>query len=116
MSKKLAAGADAIVLDVKMGNGAFMHTVDDARELARIMVDIGTDAGRRTVAIISDMNQPLGHAVGNALEVKEALATLQGEGPHDFWLHCLQISSYMLLLSGKADALGEAKALATAAR
>jgi pyrimidine-nucleoside phosphorylase len=116
MSKKLAAGADAIVLDVKMGNGAFMHTVDDARELARIMVDIGRDAGRQTVAIISDMNQPLGHAVGNALEVKEALATLRGEGPRDFWLHCLRIASYMLLLSGKADSLEEAEAMATAVR
>jgi pyrimidine-nucleoside phosphorylase len=116
MSKKLAAGADAIVLDVKMGNGAFMHTVDDARELARIMVDIGRDAGRQTVAIISDMNQPLGYAVGNALELKEALATMQGQGPHDLWLHCLRVASYMLLLSGKADSLEEAEMMATAVR
>ena len=116
MSKKLAAGADAIVLDVKMGNGAFMKTVEDAQELARIMVDIGDDAGRQTVAIISDMNQPLGHAVGNALEVKEALATLRGNGPRDFWLHCLKVASYMLLLAGKADSLEEAEAVATAAR
>ena len=116
MSKKLAAGADAIVLDVKMGNGAFMHTVDDARELARVMVDIGRDAGRKTVAIISDMNQPLGHAVGNALELKEAIATLQGQGPNDFWLHCQRVASYMLLLSSKADSLEEAETLAIGAR
>ena len=115
MSKKLAAGADAIVLDVKTGDGAFMHSVEDARELARIMVDIGSDARRQTVAIISDMNQPLGHAVGNALEVKEALATLRGEGPRDFWLHCLRVASYMLLLGGKADSLEEAEELATSA-
>jgi pyrimidine-nucleoside phosphorylase len=116
MSKKLAAGADAIVLDVKTGDGAFMHTVEDAKELARIMVGIGSDARRQTVAIISDMNQPLGHAIGNALEVKEALATLRGEGPRDFWLHCLRVASYMLLLGGKADSLEEAEELATGAR
>lgn len=116
MSKKLAAGADAIVLDVKMGNGAFVETLLEAQELARSMVDIGRDAGRQTVAIISDMNQPLGHAIGNALEVKEALATLRGKGPHDFWTHCLRVAAYMLLLAGKATSLEEAEALATKAR
>jgi len=116
MSKKLAAGADVIVLDVKTGSGAFMPTVEVAEQLARLMVDIGKDAGRKTVALISDMNQPLGHAVGNALEVKEALATLRGEGPGDFWRHCLKVASYMLLLAGRVGTLEEAEALATAVR
>lgn len=113
MSKKLAAGADAMVLDVKMGSGAFMPTVESARELAQIMVDIGTDAGRKTVALISDMNQPLGHAIGNALEVKEAIATLQGDGPADFWAHCLEVSAHMLLLAGKSADLDTAKTMVT---
>ncbi|MCB8923311.1 MAG: thymidine phosphorylase [Ardenticatenaceae bacterium] len=116
MSKKLASGADAIVLDVKMGSGAFMPTVEKAQELARIMVDIGNDAGRKTVAIISDMNQPLGHAIGNALEVKEAIDTLHGRGPEGFWAHCLEIAGQMILLAGKAQSLDEAKGLATAVR
>lgn len=116
MSKKLAAGADAIVLDVKTGSGAFMPTVEKARELASIMVDIGKDAGREMVALISDMNQPLGHAVGNALEVKEAIATLQGNGPEDFWAHCLEVAGHMLLLAGKAESLKQAKVLVTAGR
>lgn len=114
MSKKLAAGADAILLDVKMGSGAFMHTVAAAQELARIMVDIGNDAGRKTVALISDMNQPLGHAIGNALEVKEALETLRGGGPPDFVEHCLTVAGHMLLLAGKAGNLAEAKGMVTA--
>jgi len=116
MSKKLAAGADAIVLDVKLGKGAFMPDLASARELARQMVDIGQDAGRKTVALIADMNQPLGHAVGNALEVKEALATLNGQGPDDFWAHCLEISANLLVLAGECDTVEEGKALVTAAR
>ncbi|MCP4415738.1 MAG: thymidine phosphorylase [Chloroflexi bacterium] len=116
MSKKLAAGADGILLDVKTGSGAFMPTVEAARELARVMVDIGTDAGRKVVALISDMNQPLGHAIGNGLEVREAIETLQGGGPADFWTHCLAVASHMLLLAGKVSSLDEAKELVTAVR
>jgi len=116
MSKKLAAGADAIVLDVKLGSGAFMATVAEARELAQVMVNIGKDAGRRMVALLSDMNQPLGHAIGNALEVKEAIATLQGDGPQDFWAHSLEVAAQMLRLAGKTDDLDEAKRMITAAR
>lgn len=116
MSKKLAAGADAIVLDVKMGSGAFMPTVSAAQDLARRMVRIGKDAGRKSVALISDMNQPLGHAVGNALEVKEAIDTLREAGPPDFWAHCLEVAGYMILLAGKADTLDGAKNLVTAVR
>lgn len=101
MSKKLASGANGIVLDVKSGRGAFMTTLDDARELARIMVEIGTDAGRDTVALLSDMNQPLGSAVGNALEVKEAIETLKGGGPNDFKEHCIEVATYMVALAGQ---------------
>ncbi|MDQ7027234.1 MAG: thymidine phosphorylase [Anaerolineae bacterium] len=101
MSKKLASGAKGIVLDVKLGCGAFMKTVDAARELAQMMVDIGTDSGRDMVALLSDMNQPLGVAVGNALEVKEALETLNGGGPANFREHCLEVAAYMLQLAGR---------------
>jgi pyrimidine-nucleoside phosphorylase len=116
MSKKLAAGTDAIVLDVKTGSGAFMPTVEAAEDLARLMVEIGEDAGRRVVALISDMNQPLGHAVGNALEAREAIDTLRGGGPKEFWQHCRVVAGHMLLLAGKTKTLAEAQALVDAAR
>ncbi len=109
MSKKLAAGADAIVLDVKTGSGAFMKAEADARALAEEMVQIGRNAGRKTYAVISDMAQPLGLAVGNALEVKEAVATLRGEGPEDFMELCLTLGSLMLIAGGKTDSAEEAR-------
>ncbi|RLC58036.1 MAG: thymidine phosphorylase [Chloroflexota bacterium] len=112
MSKKIAAGADAIVLDVKVGNGAFMKTLEDAEILAEAMVRLGSRVGRRMVALISDMNQPLGRAVGNALEVQEAITTLCENGPADFREHCLAVATEMLVLGGKAADTDDARALA----
>ena len=112
MCKKLAAGAQAILLDVKTGLGAFMETLEEARELARLMVDIGHLAGREVVALLSDMNQPLGNAVGNSLEVIEAIETLKDNGPEDFLEHCLHVSAHMLVLGKRAKDLAEGRARA----
>jgi len=115
MSKKIAAGAHAIVLDVKLGEGAFMTNLEDARQLAEIMVAIGKLSGRKVVGLLSDMNQPLGCAVGNAMETAEAIETLKGGGPEDFREHCMVVASHMLVLGERAANLEEAREMAEAA-
>lgn len=112
MSKKIAAGAQGIVLDVKVGLGAFMPTVEEATRLAQLMVGIGKRAGRRMVALVSDMNQPLGCAVGNALEVREAIDTLKGGGPTDFREHCLEVAAHLLMVARAARSITAARGLA----
>ncbi|RKL67659.1 pyrimidine-nucleoside phosphorylase [Salipaludibacillus neizhouensis] len=109
MSKKIASGADGIVLDVKTGAGAFMKELSQSKELAEAMVQIGNNLGRKTSAIISDMSQPLGFMIGNALEVKEAIDTLKGEGPEDLTDLCLTLGSHMVMVANKADTLEEAR-------
>ena len=111
MSKKLAAGADVIVLDVKTGSGAFMKTEEDSVRLAKEMVKIGNNVGRKTLAVISDMDEPLGYAVGNAIEVKEAIDTLNGHGPQDLLELCLTIGSLMAVGTGRAADIDEARKL-----
>ena len=103
MSKKLASGAQAILLDVKVGSGAFMKNIEDARELAKAMVDIGKENGRSVKAILTDMDQPLGHAIGNALEIREVIDTLKGHGPEDLTHECIIMAAHMLVLSHICD-------------
>ncbi len=112
MSKKIAAGAQVIVLDVKIGLGAFMQTIAEADRLAELMVAIGQMSGRRVVALLSDMNQPLGQAVGNALELREAIDTLHNHGPQGFYHHCLEVATYMLVVGRKAAGLEEGREMA----
>ncbi|HOA64044.1 MAG TPA: thymidine phosphorylase, partial [Bacilli bacterium] len=108
MSKKLASGADHIVLDVKVGKGAFMKTLDDARELAKAMVDIGNRVGKKTVAVLTNMDEPLGEMVGNSLELIEAIETLKGNGPRNFTKLCYELSSEILLITDVAKTKEEA--------
>ncbi|TCP59564.1 pyrimidine-nucleoside phosphorylase [Tumebacillus sp. BK434] len=113
MSKKIASGADSIVLDVKTGDGAFMKTLDGSFELAKAMVDIGTNVGRNTIGVISGMEQPLGYAIGNALEVQEAIDTLRGQGPDDLAELCMVLGSYMLVATNHAATAEEALQMLT---
>ena len=115
MSKKLAAGAGSFLLDVKTGEGAFMQTLPDALALSKLMVDIGELSGKKVVCLVTDMNQPLGRAVGNALELKEAVETLQGKGPHDYSEHCLLLGSQMMVLGKQSPDLNAARAQLEAA-
>ncbi len=108
MSKKLACGADAIVIDIKVGHGAFMKTVEDAEALAKIMIDIGSEMNRKVIAVITSMSEPLGFTIGNALEVKEAIDTLKGNGPEDLTELCLELGSHMLVLGEVAKTQSEA--------
>ncbi|MEG0320296.1 MAG: pyrimidine-nucleoside phosphorylase, partial [Niameybacter sp.] len=112
MSKKIAAGSNAIVLDVKCGSGAFMKTLDDAKMLAQTMVRIGKAVGRDTIGIVTDMNQPLGNAIGNSLEVIEAIETLKGQGPEDLTLLTKTFAANMFLLAHRVETLAEGLALA----
>ncbi len=109
MSKKIASGTDALVIDVKTGSGAFMKTLDDSRELAKALVGIGKGVGMNCMAIISDMNQPLGNAIGNALEIKESIDLLKGKAPADITDLVLTLGSYMVVMSGKTDSMAEAR-------
>lgn len=115
MSKKIAAGADAILLDVKVGSGAFMKTLEDSRALAREMVRIGSQVGRQTVALITDMDMPLGRKIGNALEVQEAVEVLSGKGDHRLRSLCLELSANMVYLGRQAETMEEARAKAVEA-
>ncbi|MDO5516393.1 MAG: pyrimidine-nucleoside phosphorylase [Clostridium sp.] len=109
MSKKLASGSDTILLDVKYGEGAFMHTIEDATKLAQAMISIGNNLGRNTMAMITDMNQPLGNAIGNSIEIIEAIETLKGHGPEDFTELCMQAAEIMLMQGKIAESKEEAR-------